>query len=78
VGEVINIACGYEISLNQLAEKINKYFNKNITPEYGPERVGDVKHSLADIAKAEKLIGYKPEISFDEGLTRTIEFYQNA
>ncbi|GBR77508.1 UDP-N-acetylglucosamine 4-epimerase [Candidatus Termititenax dinenymphae] len=78
VGEVINIACGYEISLNQLAEKINKYFSKNIQPKYEAERTGDVKHSLADISKAEKLLGYKPLISFDEGLNKTIEFYASG
>jgi len=75
-GEVINIACGYEISLNQLAEKINKLLAKNIKPVYAPERAGDVKHSLADISKAEKLLGYKPLVSFDAGLAKTIEFYK--
>lgn len=76
-GEVINIACGYEVSLNQLAEKINLYLGKKIGVNYKPERVGDVKHSLADISKAEKLLGYKPLITFDEGLAKTIEFYKH-
>jgi nucleoside-diphosphate-sugar epimerase len=76
VGEVINVACGYEVSLNQLVEKINKYFGKNIKPNYALERVGDVKHSLADINKAQKLLGYKPLVTFDEGLTKTIEYYK--
>ncbi|GBR75424.1 UDP-N-acetylglucosamine 4-epimerase [Candidatus Termititenax persephonae] len=76
VGEVINVACGYEISLNQLVAKINQHCGKNIQPHYAAERAGDVKHSLADIGKAEKLLGYKPLVSFDEGLARTIEFYK--
>ncbi len=76
-GEVINIACGYEISLNDLVEKINKELSTNIKPIYKEERAGDVKHSLADITKAEKLLGYKPLVSFDEGLRKTIEFYKN-
>ncbi len=76
-GEIINLACGYEISLNQLAEKINSYLGKKIGVSYQPERVGDVKHSLADIAKAERLLGYKPLITFDDGLAKTIEFYRN-
>lgn len=76
-GEVINIACGYEISLNQLVEKINKELGKDIKPIYKDERAGDVKHSLANISKAEKLLGYKPIVSFDEGLRKTIEFYKN-
>lgn len=76
-GEVINIACGYEVSLNQLAEKINQQLGKNIKVNYAPERVGDVKHSLADIGKAEKLLGYKPLVSFDQGLSKTIEYYRH-
>lgn len=76
-GEVINIACGYEISLNQLVEKINAEMGTDIKPEYKDERAGDVKHSLADIGKAERLLGYKPLVSFDEGLKKTIDFYKN-
>ena len=76
-GELINIACGYEISLNQLVEKINAEMGIDIKPEYKDERAGDVKHSLADISKAERLLGYKPLVSFDEGLKKTIEFYKN-
>ncbi len=76
-GQVINIACGYEISLNQLVEKINTVLRTSIKPEYKEERRGDVKHSLANISKAEQLLGYKPIVSFDEGLVKTIEFYKN-
>jgi len=77
VGEVINIACGYQTSLNRLVEKINKCLNKNIRCEYEAERTGDVKHSLADIDKAMKLLNYKPLVSFDVGLVKTVEFYKN-
>jgi len=76
-GEVINIACGYEVSLNELVQKINTELGTDVKPEYKDERVGDVKHSLADISKAEKLLGYKPLVSFEEGLRKTIEFYKN-
>lgn len=75
-GEVINIACGYEISLNGLVEKINTILGTNIKPIYKEERLGDVKHSLADISKAEKLLGYKPLVNFEEGLVKTVEFYR--
>lgn len=75
-GEVINIACGYEISLNQLIEKINTELGMSITPVYNDERKGDVKHSLGDISKAERLLGYTPSVSFEEGLKKTIEFYR--
>lgn len=77
VGEVINVACGDEISLNQLVEKINIYLKKDIKPLYREERVGDVKHSLADISKAQKLLSYNPVVTFDDGLAKTIEFYRD-
>lgn len=75
-GEVINVACGYEVSLNQLVEKINIELGTHITPVYKDERKGDVKHSLADISKAERLLGYRPVVSFEEGLKKTIKFYR--
>jgi nucleoside-diphosphate-sugar epimerase len=77
VGQVFNIATGNEISLDQLVEKINNILGTNIKPVYKEFRRGDIKHSLANISKAEKLLSYKPTISFDEGLKRTIEFYKN-
>jgi UDP-N-acetylglucosamine 4-epimerase len=43
---------------------------------HGPERAGDVKHSLADISKAKKLLGYEPDISVDEGLKITFDWYK--
>ncbi|MBI4155911.1 MAG: SDR family oxidoreductase [Candidatus Zambryskibacteria bacterium] len=76
-GEVINIACGYEMSLNELVEKINKLLKTNIKPIYKEERKGDVKHSLADVAKAKRFLGYEPIISFEDGLQKTIEFYKH-
>lgn len=75
-GEVINIACGYEMSLNELVEKINKFLKTKVKPVYKEERKGDVKHSLADISKAKKFLGYKPVVNFDDGLEKTIEFYR--
>ena len=76
VGEVINIACGTEISLNTLAEKINTALSVSCKPIYKEERKGDVNHSLADITKAKKLLGYEPIVGFDDGLKKTIEFYR--
>jgi UDP-glucose 4-epimerase len=76
VGEIINIACGVEISLNELVEKINLSFGTNVKPIYKEERKGDVKHSLADISKAKKLLGYESIVNFEEGLKKTIKHYQ--
>lgn len=67
-GESFNIACGERISLNELVWEINRIMKKDIKPEYGPERVGDVKHSLADIEKAKDLIDYEVLFNFKSGL----------
>ncbi len=75
-GEVLNIALGDSITLNDLVKYINKILGKNIKAKYAPERPGDVKHSKADISKAKKLIGYEPKIGFEEGLKLTIDYYK--
>jgi nucleoside-diphosphate-sugar epimerase len=76
-GEVINVACGERVSVNQIIAQINTLLGKNVAPKYVPERPGDVKHSLADIAKARELIGFEPVVSFAAGLQRAIEWYRN-
>lgn len=73
VNEVYNIACGKNTTLNELWEMMNLFSEKDISPEYGPERAGDVPHSLADISKAKELLGYEVKISIREGLKRLIE-----
>lgn len=75
-GEVINISCGERRSVNELVETLNKILEVNYPPIYKDARLGEVKHSLADISKAEKLLGYKVDIDFTLGLKRTIEFYK--
>ncbi len=77
-GEVVNIACGQNISLNNLLEKIVKNLNRSVQAEYLPPRPGDVRDSLADITLAQKVIGYEPVLFFDEGLTETIKWYAHA
>lgn len=78
INEVYNIACGENISLNELFEGLKKVSGKNIQPVHGPERKGDVKHSLADISKARKLLGYDPRIGVVEGLSKTYRWYETA
>jgi nucleoside-diphosphate-sugar epimerase len=75
-GEVINIACGEAITVNAIIDMINKIVGKNVKPTYLASRKGDVKHSLADITQAKKLIGFKPVISFKDGLKKAIEWYR--
>ena len=77
-GEVANIACGEAVTVNAIIDMINKIVGKNIKPTYLPSRKGDVKHSLADISQAKKLIGFKPVISFNDGLRKAIEWYRET
>lgn len=74
-GEVFNIATGSRISLNHLLATLQQLLGTNIEPVYGPPRAGDVRDSQADISKAERMLGYKPLVSFEEGLKRTVEWY---
>lgn len=71
---VFNIASGSRISINELADKIIAMHGKSLKPIHESPRPGDVKHSLADISKAEKELRYKPEYVLEEGLRETIEY----
>jgi nucleoside-diphosphate-sugar epimerase len=75
-GEVINVACGEAVTVSEIIAKINDYVGKNIKPDYTDPRPGDVKHSLADIKLAEKLIGFKPKVPFQDGLRLAIKWYR--
>jgi nucleoside-diphosphate-sugar epimerase len=57
---------------------LNKILGRNIQPEFLPESPGDIFKSLADVSKAEKLVGYKPQINFEQGLKLTVEYFKNA
>lgn len=74
-GEVVNLACGDRISVNEVIARINAILGKNIPTRYLPERPGDVKHSCADTTRARDLLGFRPIVSFEEGLRRAIEYY---
>jgi len=76
--EVFNIACGKAYSVLDIVKYVNKILGKNIQPAFGPIRTGDAKHTLADISKAKKLIGFKPEIGFEEGLKKAIEYFKGV
>jgi len=74
-GNVFNIACNRAFTLNALVEKLNNIMGTKIPPEHLPEKKGDIKHSLADINKARKILNYSADIDFDEGLRRTVEWH---
>jgi nucleoside-diphosphate-sugar epimerase len=75
-GEVMNIACGTRISLNELVAVMNRIVGTNLEPIYRPEREGDVRDSQADLSKAERLVGYRPLVLLEEGLRRTLEWFR--
>lgn len=72
-GEVFNIACGRSISLNELIRTLAVVFGQEPEVRYLPPRPGDIKHSSADIRKAQERLGYSPQFTLEEGLRRTIE-----
>ena len=74
---VYNIACGDQITLNQLWKEIKEILGIQINPVYGESRKGDIWHSLANIDSAGKVLGYKPLIRFEEGIRTTISFFNN-
>jgi UDP-glucose 4-epimerase len=75
-GEVINVATGGRISLNQLFRTIRDLVGASVEPVYAAPRRGDVRDSRADVEKARRLLGYEPTVTFDEGLRKTIEWYR--
>jgi UDP-glucose 4-epimerase len=75
-GRVINVATGRQISINQLAQAIQRLVGSALAPQYVEPRPGDVRDSLADIGLARRVLGYEPLVSFEEGLRRTVDWYR--
>jgi UDP-N-acetylglucosamine 4-epimerase len=73
--EVFNVASGESVSLNELWKYISEIAGTKVLPVYNKERKGDIKHSLANTAKAEYLIGYKPTVNIRKGLEKAFEWY---
>ena len=76
-GQVFNVATGKRADLNQMFSILKRLTGYTGNVKYSQERAGDVKHSLADVSRAEKHLGYKPTVDLEEGLRRTIEWYRN-
>jgi nucleoside-diphosphate-sugar epimerase len=74
-GEVFNVACGGRITLNTLLEQINRITGKKIAAKHTDARPGDIRDSQADIEKAGTRMGYRPQVSFEDGLKKTVEWY---
>lgn len=77
-GEVLNVATGECISLNQLINSLQDITGKSIAPKYAEPRIGDVLHSLADISQAHSFLGYSPKIDFTSGLYKTLEWFSKS
>jgi nucleoside-diphosphate-sugar epimerase len=79
VGNVINVATGERITLNQLLAELKDLIGKpQVEVDYREPRVGDVRHSLADISRARELLGYEPNVGLREGLRRTIDWWKTS
>jgi UDP-glucose 4-epimerase len=77
-GRMFNVATGTRVDLNETFEALKKLTGYSGAVKYSPEREGDIKHSLADISRAEKQFGYRPAINFEQGLKRTVEWYRGG
>ncbi len=75
-GQFFNVATGQRITLNETFKLLQGLTSYKGQPKYEAERGGDIKHSLADISKAEAALGYRPTVDFEEGLRRTVEWYR--
>lgn len=76
-GKVFNVAYGGRVTVNEVLSAINAALCKNIQAEHNPTRDGDIRHSLADISAAKKILGYNPDYNFEKGLNEAIEWYKN-
>ncbi|MBT3278968.1 MAG: SDR family oxidoreductase [Phycisphaerales bacterium] len=77
-GLPMNIACNQKVSLNEILVKLNALLETDLQPIYDPPRTGDIKHSLAALDRAKAMIGYEPQVFFEEGLERAIAWYRQS
>ena len=77
-GQIINVATGGRISLNQLFDAMRRLTGATVQPAFGEPRSGDVRDSQADITLARRLLGYEPIVSFEDGLQRTVDWYRTT
>jgi UDP-glucose 4-epimerase len=77
-GEVFNVGCGSRVSLLEIVAKLEAIVGRRLERRHTPARAGDVPHTLADVAKGKRLLGYAPLVDFDEGFRRTVEFFRSS
>ncbi len=76
-GEVFNVGCGRRVSLLEIVAKLEAIVGRRLERRHTPSRAGDVPHTLADVSKAKRLLGYVPLVDFDEGFRRTVEHFRS-
>ena len=76
--EVFNVGCGSRVSLLEIVAKLEAVLGRPLERRHTPPRPGDVLHTLADVAKAKRLLGYAPLVEFDEGFRRTVEYFKSS
>jgi nucleoside-diphosphate-sugar epimerase len=77
-GDVFNIACGEAVTLLEVNKIIGEYAGNKVAPVHEPGRAGDIRHSLADISRAQKVLGYQPRVLVRQGLERTVAWYRQS
>jgi UDP-glucose 4-epimerase len=75
-GRVYNVGTGRGVTLLELIATLNRLLGTDRPPQHGPPRQGDIRHSRADISRARRELGYEPAVSLEEGLRRTLRWYQ--
>ena len=76
-GRMFNVANGKTTDLLTLIAMLNRFLGTDVKPRHDPPRVGDVRESLADITQARQMLGYEPQVDFEEGLSRSIDYYRS-
>ena len=74
-GKVFNVACGDRFTLNDLLKRLHVLVGSSVEATYEAARPGDVKHSLGDISRAREILGYEPDVSFEDGLKKTVDWF---
>ena len=77
-GKVFNVGCAARVSLNEVLRALGRITGKPLEAKYEPPRDGDIRDSLADISQAKEFLGYDPQVSFEDGLSRTFEWYRST
>ena len=75
-GTVVNVGTGESITLNELYAAMAKILDSDLSPDYGPTRAGDARHSRAGLERARALLGYEPHVDWRTGLETTLAWYR--